>query len=1625
MASETQRSTRTIVILTKPEEWSLWLFQHKDKAVSHGVWEYCDPSVSAPPVLNARPERPMLPQGDLTGDILQTQRIRLSEWEWIYKEWSQKDRALREICTDVASTISTSLIPLIQNDRTAHARLVKLKSHVAPSDPTRKRELRGKYDALRSPKPRNTSVDKWLDEWIRVTDLMVMLDMPETKGGQIQEDFLVTANQVHETWATAELRKLLELQEKPGSKDSDLPTITTLVASFRQFLRIIRPQGLSVGSFGTSLRIIDGATTKTNTTEEGSGQNKKTQFQSQLQPPRNCLCGKKHWYKECYYVNPAIRPPEWKPNAKIEAKFEEARKNPRTAEHFRKAAEGVRSESRSETTSQLTTTPIAFDTQLSSDYQLHSMACSFQAFTTNHVPDPPYINRWILDPGSNIHVINNSNSWRWTHTRYGTSNETLYAGAQSVHISEWGTVLVPIKTPTGIRDIKLTNVALVEGFFANILSLSRCRDMKIHFDSGRNLLYQVTPDKVVAILEYQSGHWLIDADDGKRPNTNSLLAMQAFKPSRDPKPELKATATEAHHIWAHPGPDTIRHLQQAVRGFRLQGSVSPPSWKECEDCILTKMNQQISRRTPDTVATKPFERIAIDLVYLVPQGEECYNGDKYALHAVCQYSKWHEISCIPNRLKSTLIPAVFNLIEKIQRQLGYKYFVIIIRSDNEKGLGRDFFEGSKSVGIKIETTAENTDEPKGLQESAGKIIMQRTRALRISSGLPKALTNELAVAAVQLLNTTPVESLGWKTPHEVIFNTKPSVAHYSPIGCRAYVYRRDVKAAEKTEPRAHIGYLVGYDSSNIYRVWIPSLDRVIRTRDVIFKWNFTYKDDVLHNVGTGKVTEQEVETLDLEQPLFTATVDDLYTTEQLDRHLEEIENSNAHTRRSNTRPNTEENQRPADSTRGTLSPHQPPTPDSSPAREHSLTQECSTPPDDSVIAVLRRPTPSAETQSSRHAYEIPGYLPDRHNNNAPQALNPDVGAQNVITGGRRRAPPVDYRTLSRGSSSTGRARGRGTTNNGVSSNFFTYYGTFATALHPTLHQKITSIVPKTKLHRDQIPEPPNRFKDVANHPYADMYWKAMRKEMDDCWKKGCFENTQTTLFTADAEILPLMWVYTNKFDEDGYFLKAKARLVVRGDLQAQWGDTYAATLAAKTFRALIAIATRFGLLMFQYDAMNAFLNARVPRKLYCNTPEGFTNQFGSLLLLCRALYGLKEAPLLWYQDLATTLQGLGLKQIPNTPCLFANNDIIVFFYVDDIVVLVHPSKADIHKEFQDKLFNRYELRSMGQLNWFLGIRVVRDLSLQSTWLIQDSFIDKVTAKYNLMEGATTLPDFPIADTKLKPHTETVDEALKKRYQQLVGSMAYISVFTRPDISFTHSILSRYLTSPGEQHLRAAIHAWRFLIRTRNLALKTSALTPDNTGYSVPGPTPNTTPNTKNPELEPIFFGASDASFADDPLTRASSDGYLFKLFGMPIDWKATKQRSVTKSTTEAELYALSRAASEVIWWNDLFRQLNFKTGITPVIYCDNQQTIGIVTKATERLQTKLKHVDIHQLWLRQAVERGEVNVQWTSTSQMPADGLTKALPKQKHIQFTRQLGLEDITTRLNLLHKSQTPRIAY
>jgi hypothetical protein len=78
---------------------------------------------------------------------------------------------------------------------------------------------------------------------------------------------------------------------------------------------------------------------------------------------------------------------------------------------------------------------------------------------------------------------------------------------------------------------------------------------------------------------------------------------------------------------------------------------------------------------------------------------------------------------------------------------------------------------------------------------------------------------------------------------------------------------------------------------------------------------------------------------------------------------------------------------------------------------------------------------------------------------------------------------------------------------------------------------------------------------------------------------------------------------------------------------------------------------------------------------------------------------------------------LGLRPVKDVPCLFTNERLIVFFYVDDIVVLVHPDHLDDHRLFERELEAVYNLRKLRELKWFLGIRVLRDWTAGTIWLI--------------------------------------------------------------------------------------------------------------------------------------------------------------------------------------------------------------------------------------------------------------------------------------------------------------------
>jgi hypothetical protein len=115
-----------------------------------------------------------------------------------------------------------------------------------------------------------------------------------------------------------------------------------------------------------------------------------------------------------------------------------------------------------------------------------------------------------------------------------------------------------------------------------------------------------------------------------------------------------------------------------------------------------------------------------------------------------------------------------------------------------------------------------------------------------------------------------------------------------------------------------------------------------------------------------------------------------------------------------------------------------------------------------------------------------------------------------------------------------------------------------------------------KLRIRDLPALPKKSRELETHPYGARFKEEQKIEYDILWAKGTFKSVP--LASATSFILPLMWVFTYKGDEDGFLTRCKARLVVRGDLQKNYSqDTYAATLAARVFRALMAIAAYFDL----------------------------------------------------------------------------------------------------------------------------------------------------------------------------------------------------------------------------------------------------------------------------------------------------------------------------------------------------------------------------------------------------------------------------------------------------------------
>ena len=522
-------------------------------------------------------------------------------------------------------------------------------------------------------------------------------------------------------------------------------------------------------------------------------------------------------------------------------------------------------------------------------------------------------------------------------------------------------------------------------------------------------------------------------------------------------------------------------------------------------------------------------------------------------------------------------------------------------------------------------------------------------------------------------------------------------------------------------------------------------------------------------------------------------------------------------------------------------------------------------------------------------------------------------------------------------------------------------------------------VEQTHLTADE----PTTLKDIDKSNEKRKWRLAMKAELNSLAQNDVWDLVP---LPPGKKTVGSKWVFKKKTGADGKVERFKARLVAQGFTQ-RYGDDYDETFCPvvrfESLRAVLALAVKNGLKLHQVDVTTAFLNGSLEEEVYMKQPEGFIEP-GSENLVCRlkkSIYGLKQSPRCWNLALDSKLKEIGLSQSSHDPCIYYKNEkgnmLVVCVYVDDII-LAGQQEGSI-QQVKVALASAFDIKDLGRLNYFLGIKIEQK-SDNSIWIGQPAYIEKLLTTHGMQNCKPVNTPVSIGNKLVKANEE--DEPVNQRqYQSAVGSLMYLAVSTRPDISYAVSSLARFSCKPTNEHWTALKRLLRYLKGTTNLGILYS-----NTGMDK-------------------CIGYTDADWAGDQDDRKSTSGYIFLLCGGAISWKSQKQKCVALSTAEAEYIAMSTATQEAIWLRQLIAEVSNSSKSPTLMFEDNQSAIAMARNP--QFHGRAKHIEIKHHYVREQLSKGTVTLQYCPSHDMVADILTKGLGNASFSKLRRKSGVMD------------------
>lgn len=321
-------------------------------------------------------------------------------------------------------------------------------------------------------------------------------------------------------------------------------------------------------------------------------------------------------------------------------------------------------------------------------------------------------------------------------------------------------------------------------------------------------------------------------------------------------------------------------------------------------------------------------------------------------------------------------------------------------------------------------------------------------------------------------------------------------------------------------------------------------------------------------------------------------------------------------------------------------------------------------------------------------------------------------------------------------------------------------------------------------------------------------WKIEMKEETNALEKN--KSWDLAKLPKGRKVVGCKWVYKLKKGVDDKIVRYKARLVAKGCSQKEgidFHEVFSLVVKLVSIWVVLALVALLDLELEQLDVKTMFLHGDLDEEIYMEQLEGFVQDRNRKFVykLKKSLYGLKQSPRQWYKKFDSSMVSQDFVRSEYAHCVYFKSlknglFVILALYVDYMLV-TSKSMVEINK-LQVQLARTFDMKDVGGAKEILGIEIHKEREHGKLWLSQQKYVEKILIRFGMQDvkpvNISLASHFKFASSLFPTTKENKDYMSHVSYVNVIGSLMYVTVCTRLDISHVIGVINRYMSNLGKE-----------------------------------------------------------------------------------------------------------------------------------------------------------------------------------------------------------------------------------